>query len=53
MWKVSLGTEANFANHLIGKVLASLADQWSKVFLNLIFPPFCCMKGLPNQHENI
>lgn len=40
----SQGTEANFAIHLIGKVLAGVADQWSKVFLNLIFPPFIVRK---------
>lgn len=51
--KFSLCTEANFAIHSIGKVLAGVADQWSKVSLSLIFSSFYCMKGLPNQHENI
>lgn len=37
----------------VEKFWPELLDQWSKVFLNLIFPSFYCTKGLPNQHENI
>lgn len=37
LWKVSLCTEARFADDLLGKVLAGIVAQWSEVFLNLIF----------------